>query len=132
RHTPAEVKRNRDPAGVHFDPAIGAWTGPFLMGVINTRVVRRSAALFSQWGEPYGKGFTYQEYTRFGKKLGLARASLVNSVMASFGLAMSIAPTRAAMKRVLPKAGEGPSVEAMDRGWCECVLIGTAKDGSQV
>jgi short subunit dehydrogenase-like uncharacterized protein len=108
RHTPAEVKRNRDPAGVHFDPAIGAWTGPFLMGVINTRVVRRSAALFGQWGEPYGKGFTYQEYTRFGKKLGLARASLVNSVMASFGLAMSIAPTRAAMKRVLPKAGEGP------------------------
>jgi short subunit dehydrogenase-like uncharacterized protein len=131
-HSPAELKRNRDPAGVRYDGDIGAWTGPFLMGVINTRVVRRSAALFEEWGEPYGKGFSYQEYTRFGRKLGLARASLVNSVMASFGLAMSITPTRAAMKKVLPKAGEGPSDEAMDRGWCECVLIGTARGGEQV
>lgn len=132
RHSPAEVRRNRDPAGIHYERGIGSWTGPFLMGFINTRVVRRSAALFEKWGDPYGKPFRYQEYTRFGKKLGLARASLVNSVMASFGLAMAIAPTRAALKRVLPGPGEGPSVEAMDKGWCECVLIGTAKDGEQV
>ena len=132
RHSAEEVARNRDPSGVRYDAAIGSWTGPFLMGVINTRVVRRSAALFRQWGEPYGKGFRYQEYTRFGRKLGLARATLANSVMASFGFAMSIAPTRAVMKKVLPKPGQGPSVEAMDRGWCECVLIGTAKGGEEV
>lgn len=132
RRSPAEVKRNADPAGIHYDRGIGSWTGPFLMGFINTRVVRRSAALFDKWGDPYGKPFRYQEYTRFGKKLGLARASLANSVMASFGFAMSIAPTRAAMKKVLPKAGEGPSVEAMDNGWCECVLVGTSRDGAQV
>ena len=132
RHSAGEVERNRDPSGVHYDATIGSWTGPFLMGVINTRVVRRSAALLRQWGEPYGQGFRYQEYTRFGRKLGLARAALVNTATATFGLAMSIARTRAAMKKVLPKPGEGPSVEAMDRGWCECVLIGTAKGGEQV
>jgi short subunit dehydrogenase-like uncharacterized protein len=132
RHSAAEVARNRDPSGVRYEPAIGAWTGPFLMGFINTRVVRRSAALFEQWREPYGEGFGYQEYMRFGSRVGMARAALVNSAMSTFGLAMALAPTRTAMKRVLPKPGEGPSVKQMDEGWCECVLIGTAKDGTQV
>jgi short subunit dehydrogenase-like uncharacterized protein len=132
RHSAGEVARNRDPTGVRYDADIGSWTGPFLMGVINTRVVRRSAALLRQWGEPYGQGFRYQEYARFGRKLGLARASVVSFGMAGFGLGMSIASTRNAMKRFLPKPGEGPSVESMDRGWCECVLVGTAKGGETV
>ena len=132
RHSAAEVARFRDPTGVRYDEAIRAWTGPFLMGFINTRVVRRSAALFGQWREPYGEDFGYQEYMRFGSRVGMARAALTSSAMSTFALAMAIAPTRAAMKRVLPKPGEGPSVKQMDEGRCECVLIGAAKDGTRV
>jgi len=132
RHSKKQVERNRDPSGVAYDKDIGAWVGPFMMGQINTRVVRRSAALFGQWGEPYGKEFRYQEYSRFGGALGGAKAALVTGVMAGFGLAMSGSFTRAAMKKVLPKPGEGPSEKAMDSGWFDCVLIGTAEDGRQV
>jgi short subunit dehydrogenase-like uncharacterized protein len=131
-HPPAEVARDRDPAGVHFDADIGAWVGPFVMGPMNTRVVRRSAALFARWGESYGDGFHYQEYTRFGPPLAHAKAAFVTALMAGFDRAMAGAPSRALMSRVLPKPGEGPSRKTMDRGWFECMLLGTAQDGRRV
>lgn len=49
--TEAEIERNRDPQFPQYDPDEQTWVAPFLMGPINTRVVRRSLALFREWGE---------------------------------------------------------------------------------
>ena len=47
-----------DQQGVRFDPDFHQWTAPFIMAVVNTRVVRRTNALLEfAWGE----GFRYDE-----------------------------------------------------------------------
>lgn len=53
-----EMERNRDPQFPQYDADIDTWVAPFFMGAINTRVVRRSRALYSQWQESYGSDFT--------------------------------------------------------------------------
>jgi short subunit dehydrogenase-like uncharacterized protein len=69
-HTEEELLHNADPSGVHYDTDVQAWVTSFLMGSINTRVVRRTQALL-------GQQFDYQEYARFDSS-SVAR-------MASFG-----------------------------------------------
>ncbi len=48
--TEYEIERSQDPTRPRYDADIGTWVAPFLMGAINTRVVRRSAALYAQCG----------------------------------------------------------------------------------
>ncbi len=102
-----------DPRGVAFDRDIARWTAPFVMSGINTRIVRRSNALLH-----YGEPFRYREVMSFPKgPRGLAAAAVVSAGVAGFVLGATIAPTRALLARfVLPKAGEGPSREARERG----------------
>src|SRR6202034_41219 len=47
-----------DLRGVQNDHDLGIWIGPFVMGSINTRAVRRSNAL---QGHAYGSRFRYRE-----------------------------------------------------------------------
>ena len=128
-HSREEIERNRDPQGVRFDAAIGTWIGPFVMGPINTRIVRRSAALHAGWGEPYGPGFRYQEYTKYGAPLGHAKAALVTGLMSGFDSAMSRPAIRELLKNVLPKPGTGPAEKTMANGWFVTELIARAADG---
>ena len=129
RHRFDEIESNRDPIAPRFDALLGAWVAPFIMGPINTRVVRRSAALFAQWGEGYGPGFRYQEYTRFRGPLTGARAAALSVAVALFDAGASIAPARALLQRLLPQPGSGPSQRLMERGWFETELVGRAADG---
>jgi short subunit dehydrogenase-like uncharacterized protein len=110
--------RGRDPfeadvRGVAFDKDIDRWTAPFVMSSINTRIVRRSNALLH-----YGEPFRYREAMSLPKGAkGLLAASFVTAGTAGFTLGAALPPTRALLARfVLPKAGEGPSKEARDRG----------------
>ena len=48
----------RDPMSVVHDPALGGFLAPFVMGTVNTRVVRRSNAL---QGHAYGRRLRYRE-----------------------------------------------------------------------
>jgi short subunit dehydrogenase-like uncharacterized protein len=59
---PKDVSAHRDPLGAHHDEDFKAWLGLFVMGPVNTRVVRRSMAL-------RGEKASYQEYLRFGRSL---------------------------------------------------------------
>mgnify|MGYP007028594001 CR=1 FL=1 len=64
---PAAGPDDADPVAPHRDADFKAWVGPFFMGPVNTRVVRRSAALLRAADEPaYAEDFSYQEYLRFG------------------------------------------------------------------
>ncbi|HSG08841.1 MAG TPA: saccharopine dehydrogenase NADP-binding domain-containing protein [Longimicrobiales bacterium] len=112
-----------------FDVDLGRWTAPFVMEPINTRVVRRSAALSRAYGEPYGDDFSYRESLVVGSRTKATALTL------GFGLADALLRTgsgRALFRRLGPKPGEGPSERAMERGLTRLHLVGTADDGTSV
>jgi short subunit dehydrogenase-like uncharacterized protein len=131
-HPLEELEQNRDPMHVKFDPSVGTWVGPFVMGPINTRVVRRSAALFAEWGEPYSPHFHYQEYLKYNPPLALAKAALVTGALSLFAVAIDLPLTRHLLQPMLPQPGTGPSEQTMNSGWFSTELIGTGVDGQQV
>jgi short subunit dehydrogenase-like uncharacterized protein len=128
----SETEPTPDPIGPQYDPDIGAWVGPFLMGIINTRVVRRSSGLFEQWLKPYGSNFDYQEYMKFDEPLGWLKAA---GITAGFGLvagAMRLEPGRQLLQSLGPQPGNGPSEQTMNQGWFRCELIGQSESGQKV
>jgi short subunit dehydrogenase-like uncharacterized protein len=126
-----ELARSRDPQSARFDPDAGGWVSPFFMGPINTRVVRRSAALYAQLNEPYGPDFTYQEYLRFGAG-GALPASLVAGGSALFMSSVAFPAPREFFRALLPKPGAGPSERAMNEGRFRCTLAAHGEDGKRV
>jgi len=104
-----------DPRVPAWDADFGAWAAPFVMGAINTRVVRRSHAL---QGFPWGRDFRYDEALLTGTgPLGRLRAAGVAAGTGVAALAGSVGPLRALLARVLPDPGEGPSPEQREKGW---------------
>ena len=120
--TPAERSRNADPAGVHYDAHLEKWVAPFLMGSINTRVVRRTQALL-------GTRFDYQEYSKFGSSRTARTVMIAGSVFESIAASRF---GRRILKRLLPKPGEGPSEKVMNEGFFECEFIATDNGGRRV
>jgi short subunit dehydrogenase-like uncharacterized protein len=96
------------------DTEIGQWLAPFVMAAVNSRVVRRSNAL-QDWA--YGRRFRYREVMGMGDgPVGLAKAAGLTAGLGAAMAGMSFGPTRAALDRVLPKPGEGPSEKTRTRG----------------
>ncbi len=117
----------RDSIKPERDTTTGRWVGPFLMGPVNTRVVRRSHALR---GFPWGKDFRYDEVMSFGRgPRGLAQAIAMSSGLVGFMAALSVPALKGLLeRRVLPKPGAGPSEKTMRDGFFRAELIGTAGD----
>jgi short subunit dehydrogenase-like uncharacterized protein len=104
-----------DLRGVQHDRELGMWLGPFIMGTINTRVVRRSNAL---QGFAYGPRFRYREVMGFGNgPLAAAQAGALAGGVGALEGGLSIRPLRAVLDRVLPSPGEGPSESQRARGF---------------
>jgi short subunit dehydrogenase-like uncharacterized protein len=108
-----------DPVKAIYDADIHAWAAPFVMGSINTRVVRRSC-------EIQGIDFAYQEYT---KVKGHFAASTLAAGGALFQSLLRSSTMRGLIQKVSPAPGEGPSVDTMDHGWFRCTLFGKTSDG---
>lgn len=118
----------RDQREVRFEPDLGMWTAPFVMAVVNTRVVRRSNALL---GFAYGRDFRYSEVMSTGKGAkGLSRAVAVTAGTAAVTAALIYPPTRRLIAKRLPQPGEGPSADVRSRGYFVARLIGDGTDGS--
>lgn len=133
---PAHVRRpnpspmDADPNTPHHDPRFKAWLGPFVMGRINTRVVRRSAALLGA-ACGYDPDFHYQEYLRVGRGgLAAAAAGALSAGMAMTRVAQAWQPVRRLTAALLPAPGEGPSEATMNGGWFRCDLIASAASGA--
>jgi short subunit dehydrogenase-like uncharacterized protein len=106
-----------------LDADRGVWTAPFLMAMINTRVVRRTNALL---GYPYGRDFRYDERVDTGRGLrGRMRARAVSSGVAVFTGAAAFRPSAWLLRRfVLPDPGEGPSPEEREAGGFRIRIFG--------
>lgn len=125
---PANAAAHADPKGPRHDADFGAWLGPFFMAPINTRVVRRSAALLD-----YGPDFSYQEYLRLGRgAMAAVAATTLSAAAASSQAALRLGPVRALAQRLAPPPGAGPSEASMDGGSFRCQWVGTSASGKQV
>ena len=96
-----------------IDEDFQQWTSPFVMAVVNTRVVRRSNALM---GFPWGEDFRYDESLLSGSRL---KATGI-AVAAGAGIAaLALSPTRKLAQRFLPAPGEGPNKKQREAGFYE-------------
>ena len=115
RSAEPDGKDERDPMGPINDPELGGWLAPFVMGTVNTRVVRRSNALQDH---AYGKGMRYRELMLTGGlPLGPVKAAGFSAALGALVAGLSVGPTRKLLDRVLPDPGEGPSPEAREKGF---------------
>jgi short subunit dehydrogenase-like uncharacterized protein len=127
-----KAERNRDPQTPSFDSDLNTWVGPFFMGAVNTRIVRRSCALYEEWQEPYGPDFTYQEYLKFDEPLAWLKATGVTAGLALFAGILQQPQVRSLLQPILPQPGSGPSEQIMNEGWFSCELVGTDVEGHKV
>ena len=119
-----------DGTKAHYDPDLGAWTAPFIMGPVNTRVVRRTNALL---GYPYGKDFRYEEAIRVGKGLkGRVRAIALAGGAALAQAALKSGTLRRLAGAALPRPGEGPTDEVRKKGAFSLRLLGEGRHGERV
>jgi short subunit dehydrogenase-like uncharacterized protein len=119
----------RDLQGVRRDARLGQWVAPFVMAMVNTRVVRRSNAL-QDWA--YGRRFRYAEVMACGDgALGAARATAVTAGLGAFAAGMAFGPTRSLLDRVLPQPGEGPSEQTRARGFFRMEVHTTTTRGDR-
>jgi short subunit dehydrogenase-like uncharacterized protein len=119
----------RDQTTAKFDETFGAWTAPFVMAGINTRIVRRSNAIM---GYPWGKNFSYTEAVLAGTGFrGRLNATLLSAGLIAFIFAASVKMLRSLMlKLFLPKPGEGPGAEQRHNGFFNIAFLATDIDGN--
>ena len=123
-------KDERDSLKPFQDDRLGGWMAPFVMGTVNSRVVRRSNSL---QGHAYGKGLRYRELMKTGGgPLGLVKAAGVAGGIAGVFAGMATPGARQVLDRVLPDPGEGPSEQARESGFFNIDIHTTTSDGTHL
>ena len=116
-----------DRVSVHYNNSVGAWVGPFIMAMANTRVVRRGAALLQELEEGYGKDFVYKEHAYYSSKSVARKTTFFLGVV---GLVI-LTPLSKLVRPFLKKPGQGPSQKVMDSGFFKCKFVVRGEDGSE-
>ena len=127
----SSLPRQPDAQLARFDADANSWTAPFIMAVINTKVVHRSNELSAY---SYGKDFVYDEAMLGGAGLaGRAKAMAIAMGLAVFTGVVAMQPTRTLLQRfVLPKPGEGPTPAQQEAGFYDLRLFGTTNSGARL
>ena len=121
----------RDQRSAEYNNQLDVWTSPFVMAVINQRIVRRTNALLDY---RYGRDFRYRESVISGPGIsGRLKAVSAVSGMRAFLLASSSDFLRENLvKRFLPEQGAGPGPEAREAGFFNLILAGTTASGQKL
>ena len=121
----------RDQRGTRYCADASAWTAPFVMAAINTRIVRRSNALLDY---TYGSDFRYSEATSTGSGLGgWGKSATMTAGLAAFMLACSFDITRkSVVRKMLPAPGQGPSRQQRENGFFDLRLFGKTKNDEKI
>lgn len=128
------IHKTKDTSPATPKPSIkgdGKWTIPWLMGMVNMEVVKRSNALLNGPDDvPTQKNLQYQEFwvqpsfkeafiNWFGAVVGVT--ALLNPISGT--------PVR---KYMLPKPGQGPPDKLMTKGYLMVTAQGQSKNGKRV
>lgn len=125
-----DLGNERDPLGVIHDPRLGGFLAPFVMGTVNSRVVRRSNALQDH---AYGRRLKYRELMLGGGlPLGPVKAAGIAGGVAALLAGMALPPTRKLLDRLLPDPGEGPSESAREKGFFRIDIHTTTSTGARL
>lgn len=118
----------RDQMSIRYHEEAESWTGPFIMAMINTRIVRRSNALLAY---AYGEDFRYHEATLTGPGMrGWIRAAMLTSAIGGFVLASSNPWLRRNLvQKLVPEPGEGPNQEQRENGFFNLKMFGQMQNG---
>ena len=116
-----------DRVSVKKNSTISAWTGPFIMAMANTRVVRRGAALLEELGEGYGKDFVYKEHAYYSR----ATTAYITTMFLGFVGLVIATPLNRLVRPFLRKPGQGPNQKAMDEGFFRCKFVVKGSGGEQ-
>ncbi|MBM4376502.1 MAG: saccharopine dehydrogenase NADP-binding domain-containing protein [Deltaproteobacteria bacterium] len=112
-----------DPMGV--ESTQDAYLAPFVMGAVNSRVVRRSNALL---GYRYGRDFRYREVSRFPKTpKGFLAATSLAAGLGAFVASVATPGLGRLVRAALPKPGAGPSLEERERGRFRLRVVGVSR-----
>ena len=122
-----QKRKSLDNFSVKPIPGTDAFSGMGLMAFANTRVVRRSSALFDLNQKSYGPDFTFKELGSYPSK---AAARITSLVLMSAFLVIAT-PLRYLVRPLLPKPGDGPDKEARDNGWFRGLFIAELEDGGE-
>ena len=125
--TETQKKLTSDKVSVEKNKTLKAWTGPFIMAMANTRVVRRGAALLAEENNGYGKDFVYKESAYYSKK----RSAYITTFMLYVIMGVVVTPLRKIVRPLLKQPGQGPSQKVMDGGFFKCKFLVTGEDGSE-
>lgn len=116
---------------IHLDKSLNRWLAPFVMGIINTRVVNRSAALFFKSKKPYGPNFSYSEYHNLGDWWNPISAFVMAKIQSGFNSFSQSPFVRSMMQKFGPAPSEGPSEITMNSGFFRLEMIGNAVGGQR-
>jgi len=111
---------------VWFDPDLDRWLAPFVMASVNTRVVRRSQALFAREGRGYGPEFQYHEWLDAGSR---RKAWAAAGLLVSANVLLASRFGRSIARRFGPAPGQGPSDSALAAGFCRTRFVGRSVSG---
>ena len=124
------------PIWPRWDAAAGVYQAPFVMAGVNTRVVRRSAVLYTRLGSPYhvqggqAAPYVYSEYMPIKSFLP---ALFMCWAHVFFVVLLAIPPIRwGIFKYLLPSPGQGPSANVLASGWHRMVHVATPADPALV
>ncbi|PID44882.1 MAG: saccharopine dehydrogenase [Proteobacteria bacterium] len=114
-----------------LDKDFNAWTAPFVMAAINTKVVFRSNALLES---EYGEDFTYDEAMLTGRGVkGRMTAMSISAFLGAFVAATVVKPSRWLLEKyVLPKPGEGPTAKEQEAGYYDLRFVGKTASGEEI
>lgn len=104
------TKKNAGSLALKKEKDLGKWSSFFVGGSVNQTVVHRSNYLQKN---AYGEQFVYRERGAIGgwfAQLGMTLGVMIGGVLLYFSL------TRALIKKLAPKPGQGPSEEVMANG----------------
>lgn len=121
----------KDQKGLRWDKEFWTWTAPFFMAPVNTRVVRRSEALYRIAGQPYGQNFSYQEALWIDELIPSTSLAITG-----MGLLMEEVMKQPSVIKLLkthgPKPGEGPSEDVMNNSSLSCWFYARSQSGHLV
>lgn len=128
-----EQVRNQpeDQKSLRWDPEFWTWTAPFMMAPVNTRVVRRSEALYRHSGKPYGSDFSYQE-AMWLDEIVPATGLMVSGLSLAMEELVKLPAVTGLLRRFGPKPGEGPSEEVMEKSSLSVWFYGRTNTGRKV
>jgi short subunit dehydrogenase-like uncharacterized protein len=116
-----------------YDKNFDTWTAPFIMAGVNTRVVFRSNALLKGIYSETGTPFTYNEAMMMGEgTMGRLKAMQFAAGLGGFAVAAAVKPSRWVLEKLMPKPGEGPSLEAQAAGFFDLRFHGRTLAGDEI